>query len=138
MYHPYYSFTDGVAAPAAPVVATGGGIGHGGAKKRLIVVDVDGEEFRVPESQLQSFLDSVRETVQESHVEDRIVKKKSKKAKVEVKPVEVKVLYAPQGIEESVTLQVKQSNELFNRMMSAALIVYLEEIEEEEALLLLM
>lgn len=138
MYHPYYSFTDGVAAPVAPVVATGGGIGHGGYKKRLIVVDVDGEEFRVPESQLQSFLDSVRETVQEAHVEDRIVKKKSKKAKVEVKPVEVKVLYAPQEIEESVALQVKQSNDLFNRMMSAALIVYLAEIEEEEALLLLM
>lgn len=124
----------GDVTPPAVAVATpvGGGIGHGGFS-RLIIVEVDGETFRVPESQLQAFLAALRETVEEAPL--RITKKRKKEAP---KPVDIKIVHVPKEIKPYVAREIDRTREIINNIVRNAFMEYMQELDDEETLFLLL
>lgn len=115
----------------APVV-TGGGIGHGGKKPRLIIVDVDGTEYRVPESKLASFLDAIPKKVAEQKAKS---KKTQKQARFE--PVQLEIKSAPVDMIQRVQTDVIYAKLKANQLFLQAAIRYQQELDDEEAILLL-
>jgi hypothetical protein len=116
-------------APVATV--TSGGIGK--KRQRLIIVDVDGTEYRVPESKLASFLDAIPKKVAE-------VKAKSKvKAKAErFEPVKLEIISAPIELISRINTDAIYAELKANQLFLQAAIRYQQEIDDEEAILLLM
>ena len=132
---------DFLAAPGTneKLVAIGGGIGHGKkAKPQLVVVTVDGQDYRVPIAKLQAFLDSLKKEVQTSEVVKRQVKKIRKAATPKFEAPRIVVKSAPVEYLPMVQQQVDRSNEIMVALWQRAIENALMELEAEETLLLLL
>jgi hypothetical protein len=115
-----------------------GGIGgQGRKKKRLVVVEYDGKEYRVPEDQLQAFLQAI-ETKAEDKPAVKTIKKRKVRKVVEVAPPEVIIKSAPPDIIESVQTQVDYANIKIANILHDAAIRYFQQMDEEDELILLM
>lgn len=129
-----------------PVVDTPTG-GAGGSSSRnkkrpsLVIVEVDGKEYKVPIEQLQEFLDAVAKERQET-IEKPVVKaKKSVQKKVQEQPIAPPQITVKSIHSEDIALvqkHVDRTNEIMRQVWEGALKRYLEDIEEEEWLLMLL
>ena len=113
----------------------GGAVSRSKAPRKRVIVEVDGKEYIVPVEGLQEFLDAVSQKVE--RVAQAPKKRKARKQKaVDIKtaPV-VKVVSAP--IEEIALIQrhIDRTNEIMRQVFEGALQRYLDELEDEEALL---
>lgn len=118
----------------------GGGIVK--ERKRVVVVEVDGKEYRVLERDLPAFLDAVK--VEAKASVKKSVKRARKQNKTEVveeifeQPLQVRVKSAPPDIIPKISAQVSQVNVAISDFFTRALEKHLQEIEDEEILLLSM
>jgi hypothetical protein len=104
-------------------------------KPSIIVVEVDGKEYRVPVLQLQSFLDAVQQKVNDSVP---VKKKRKKRNKKTVEVIEVKELpqivikSAPVSIIPQIQNRVDEVNSIIANSFSKALQQYVQNIELEQ------
>lgn len=122
-----------------------GGFARRQRKSRLIIVEVDGKEYRITEAQLPSFLEQVRvEAEQQAKTQEKPVKRsrKGKKAKVEATPVVetpvIVVKQAPPDIVPKINAQIEQVNNVIANVFAISMQKYLQELEDEEIILMLM
>ena len=124
---------------STPVTTTTptGGIGHGGKRKRTIVVDVDGKEYRVSEEQLPAFLELVKE---KAEVEPPKVEKRKTRRKIVETPVApvVTVKVAEPEVRFKIQAQVDRTNEILQAIIAASYQRYLEDNEDDEMLLMML
>lgn len=103
-------------------------------KPSIIVVEVDGKEYRVPALQLQSFLDAIQQKVEDT---TPVKKKRKKQRKQTVEVVEVKELpqivikSAPVSIIPQIQNRVDEVNTIIANSFSKALQQYVQNIELE-------
>lgn len=115
---------------SAPIITpqVQGGI----SKSRIVVVEVDGAEYRVPQNKLQSFLYSIPKKAEEK-------KAQRKKAPTErFKPVEIEIKSAPIQFIEKLQTEPIYASLKANKLFLQAAIRYQQELDDEEAILLLM
>lgn len=118
-------------------ISVGGGVGKGSARKRTVVVEYDGKEYRIQEQNLQAFLESIQQKVEDTPPA-KAVKKTKRKKLVPVTPPEVIVKSAPAEIIKVVQQQVDYANDIISNTLQGAAIKYFAEQTEEEELILLM
>lgn len=129
---------------SAATTTTGGGIGHGGKKHKkpdIVVVTVDGQDYRVPVNQLQAFLDGIKEEAKKpEEVIKKVAKRKAKKPAKASAPPQVIIKSAPADIMQFVRAQVDRSNEIIASIWAGTLArkVREMEIDEEESIILLL
>ena len=118
----------------------GGGIVK--ERKRVVVVEVDGKEYRVLERDLPAFLDAVKVEAKASVKKSvKLARKQNKTEVVEEifeQPLQVRVKSAPPDIIPKISAQVSQVNVAISDFFTRALEKHLQEIEDEEILLLSM
>jgi len=104
-------------------------------KPSIIVVEVDGKEYRVPALQLQSFLDAIQQKIEDSVP---VKKKRKKRNKKTVEVIEVKELpqivikSAPVNIIPQIQNRVDEVNSIIANSFSKALQQYVQNIELEQ------
>jgi len=125
----FFGFFDGVAGQIEAVINSGGGLRK---KSRLFVIEVDGTEYRVPQSKLQSFLDAIPKKVEEK----KIQRKKTSRARFE--PVEIEIISAPIEVIQKLDTEPIYASLRANKQFIQAAIRYQQELDDEEAILLLM
>ena len=116
------------------------GASSSGSRGKRVVVEVDGKEYVVPIEGLQEFLDEIKnqaKLVEQSQTKRKKRKKDVRSPAITHQPV-VKVISAP--LEEIALIQrhVDRTNEIMRQVWESALQRYLEDIEEEEWLLMLL
>ncbi len=123
-----------------PVEAPPVGAGGSSSRKkrpRIAIVEIDGKEYRVPVEQLQEFLNAIPQKADPQPI--------PKKRKQKQKAVQA-VQSAPQIIVRSIPVEdielvqrhVDRTNEIMRQVWEGAIKRYLEDIEEEEWLLMLL
>lgn len=115
---------------------TGGAAGSKTRRRRLVIVEVDGKDYRVPVELLQEFLSAVSDKAEQKP----IPKKRKQKQKVveAVAPPQIVIKSVAQADIELVQRHVDRTNEIMRQVWEGALKRYLEDIEEEEWLLMLL
>lgn len=78
-----------------------------GFKLGIVVVEVDGKQYRVPEGELQSFLKNTVKKIEKKAVKVPKILQKV----VKTTPPEIKVVRAPAGIRPQVVFHVEQAND---------------------------
>ena len=123
-----------------PVTPGGGGNGKGaGKKKRIVVVEYDGKEYRVAEDNLQSFLQSIEQKVEAQPITKKVRRRRNKVNEIVEKPIErLVVKSAPIDILDTIRQQVNDANNVIASIIHQAAINYWAEIDEEDELILLM
>ena len=117
----------------------GGGKGTGAKKKRIIVVEFEGREYRVNEDNLQSFLANLENRVEAQPVSKKVKRRRNKVSEVVEESKELVVIKsAPIDILDNVRQQVSDANNIIANMIYQAAINYWAEIDEEDELILLM
>lgn len=102
-------------------------------RPRLIVVSVDGKDYRVPETQLPAFLDALQQKIELTPV---VKKKRKKKAKAKAEVVELQELpqivikSAPVSIIPQVQNAVDEINTIIAKSFSKALQNYIQTHED--------
>jgi hypothetical protein len=124
----FFGFFDGVAGQIEAAIT--GGISK--KKSRLFVIEVDGVEYRVPQNKLQSFLDAIPKKVEEK----KIQRKKTSQARFE--PVEIEIISAPIEVIQKLDTEPIYASLKANKLFIQAAIRYQQELDDEEAILLLM
>jgi hypothetical protein len=100
-------------------------------KSRLFIIEVDGTEYRVPQNKLESFLEAIPKKVEEKKVQRKAPTKR-------FKPVDIEIVSAPIAfIEKLKTAPIYASLRANEQFINAA-IRYQQELDDEEAILLLM
>ena len=111
--------------------------GGGRFRRQLIVVEIDGKEYRIFADELESFLASMKQ-----EVKDEPVKKVSKKAKkVKAQPVKlpkIRIISAPVNIIPQLQSQIERTNVVLYNIMSKAMQRYSDDIEDEELILMML
>lgn len=129
--------TSGIGIPPAPV--QGGGIGHGKRQKpQIIVVTVDGLDYRVRLENLQAFLDALKTEAKKEEVVKRKVQKIRKAATPKIEAPRIVVKSAPVEYLPMVQQAVDRSNEVMSVLWLRAIERALMELDDEETLLLLL
>jgi len=125
---------DDAYVPNVPVTTNAGG---GRFRRQLIVVEIDGKEYRIFADELESFLASMKQ-----EVKDEPVKKVSKKAKkVKAQPVKlpkIRIISAPVNIIPQLQSQIERTNVVLYNIMSKAMQRYSDDIEDEELILMML
>ena len=125
------SIITGKASTGAITVAAGGR----GRRPSIIIVEVDGVEYRVPETQLQAFLDALKENVEQTKP---VKKKRKKKAKNEPEVVEVasipkiQIKSAPIELVAQIQSRLDSINDIMQKAFSKALQQYVQQQELEK------
>lgn len=122
----FFGFFDGVAGQIEAAIT--GGISK--KKSRLFVIEVDGVEYRVPQNKLQSFLDAIPKKVEEKKVQRKVTER--------FKPVEIEIVSAPIQFIEKLNTEPIYASLKANKLFIQAAIRYQQELDDEEAILLLM
>ena len=98
------------------------GVRGSGKKKRLVVVDFDGKQFKLEEENVSFFLESIEQKA-EVKVAERDKEKKPK----------VKIVSAPKEVRLSIKQEVDRTNEILAMIYKKFM-----EMEDEENVILLM
>jgi hypothetical protein len=134
------SVVSGSASREGVAQSIAGGTSNPQRKSRLIIVDVDGKEYRVPIAQLDSFLQAIKvEAKQEA--KQTIKKSKKKKqiveqvfepyVKIEIKSIPVKSI-------PSIFKKIENTNIEIHNIFYLAMQKYLRDADEEEEEILLL
>lgn len=115
------------------VVQPGGGKSKGG-KKRTIIIEVDGKDYRMDEGYVNIFLSNLQQKVKEQLAEQAISRKKARF--VRKAPVIV-VKSAPVEYVARVQQEFDRTSEKIDALFNMALIRYAQELDDEDALLML-
>lgn len=123
--------------------AVGGGISHSKKAKKpeIVVVTVDGQDYRVPVNQLQAFLDGIKEEAKQPEVVSKKIEKKRVKAPEKAyEPPRVVIKSAPPDVMQMIRARVDRSNELIAKIWAGTIARKIREMEidEEESILLLL
>lgn len=112
--------------------ATGGGFSRAGRRPQIVVVSVDGQDYRIHIDNLAEFLESIKEDVKETG-------KPKAKAKVSrTKAPQVVIKSAPAEFIATVESAVDRVNEQLSVVWLRYLERNLQELEDEEVLALLL
>ena len=104
----------------------------------LVIVEVDGKEYRVPQSQLSAFLQSIKVEAK-AEIQKTVKKAKKKKQVVEPifeQPVQIEIKSIPVNAIPKVSKQIEQANLEISKIFNTAIQKYMQEMEDEEILLL--
>lgn len=106
----------------------------------LIIVEVNGIEYRVPQSQLSAFLQAIKVEAKEEIVAP--LKKTKKKRKVQVTQQivtepQIVVKSIPVNLIPEVSAKVTQVNQEISKYFAVAMDKYLKEMDDEEVILML-
>ena len=119
---------------------TGGAVSRGGSRRPLIaVVEVDGKAYRVPIDQAQEFFDALKDKIKA--LPKPIFRRKKKKGKIIkeiIEPIKIVIKSAPIEYFAQIESMIDRTNEIFNTIWNRALQKYLLELDDEEAILLLL
>lgn len=119
--------------------SAGGAVSRGGSKRPLIaVVEVDGKSYRVPIDQAQEFFDALKQKVKA--LPKPVFKRRKKKGRIikeVIEPIKIVIKSAPVEYFAQIEAMVDRTNEIFNTIWNRALQRYLLEMDDEEAILLL-
>lgn len=117
----------------AVIVANGGGFSRSRKKNKLIVVEFEGQQYRVGEGSIYSFLQALR-TKEQVKVEKKVKKvKPSRKEKVETfYAPEVRIINAPEDVFYKIQDEVDRTNEVLALIYGRFAIMQ----DDEEVLLL--
>ncbi len=127
------------APPSTPTAVQGGGIGHGKRQKpQIVVVTVDGLDYRVRLENLQAFLDALKTEAKKEEVVKRKVQKIRKAATPKIEAPRIVVKSAPVDYLPMVKQAVDRSNEIMSVLWLRAIERALMELDDEETLLLLL
>jgi len=127
------SSISGEASIGEPVEEINGAFTRRQVRPRLIVVSVDGKDYRVPETQLPAFLDALQQKIEQKPV---VKKKRKKKAKAQAEVVELQELpqivikSAPVSIIPQVQNAVDEINTIIAKSFSKALQNYIQTHED--------
>ena len=121
------------------VALPGGAVSRGGFRRPLLaVIEVDGKSYRVPIDKAQEFFDVLKERVKElPKPKFKRAKKKGKIVKEVIDPIKIVIKSAPVEYFTYLEAMVDRTNEIFNTIWNRALQKYLLELDDEEAILLL-
>ncbi len=135
---------DATVPPVVPpvVVETPSGV-RGSRRQRIAVVEYDGRDYRVPLESLDSFLDLVKKKA-ETPAPVKVVSKKKKKTLqvTNEQPPKLVIKSAPAEVMFEFEQFVDRSNEILEKiwqgLVARTLAETLAELDDEEAMLLLM
>lgn len=116
----------------------GGGFSRSRNSPQIVVVSVDGQDYRVSIYTLQAFLDALKKDVQTSEVVKRKVQKIRKAKSPVVEAPRIVVKSAPVEYLPMVQQQVDRSNEIMAVLWLKAIERALLELDDEETLMLLL
>ena len=119
--------------------ATGGAVSRGGFKRPLVaIIAVDGKDYRVPIDMVQEFVDTLKAKIKEAPAQ-KVLKKRRKGKTVEklAAPIHIVVKSAPVEYFAQIESIIDRSNEIFNTLWQRAIQKYLLQLDDEEAILLL-
>lgn len=120
-------------------VSSGGAVSRGASRKPLIaVIAVDGKDYRVPIDLVQAFVDTLKAKIKEAPP-PKVLKKRRKGKTVEkiAAPIHIVIKSAPVEYFAQIESIVDRSNEIFNTLWQRAIQKYLLQLDDEEAILLL-
>lgn len=114
---------------------SGGGGNSSVSRPKRLVITMDDKDYVITSDQLQSFLEYAK-----TQVKEKPVKKKKKKSKTLVltEPPKITFKSIPPEVIPLVDKQIDRTNEILAEIWRKALIQYLQDIEDEEALMLLL
>jgi len=113
--------------------------GPGRFRRQLIVVEIDGKEYRIFADELEAFLASMKEEAKDEPVKvDRKTKKVKKVKKAIVRLPEIKIISAPVSIIPQLQAQIERTNVVLYNIMSKAMQRYSDDIEDEELILMML
>lgn len=118
---------------------TGGAASRGGSRRPLVaVIAVDGKDYRVPIDMVQEFVDALKAKIKEAPP-PKVLKKRRKSKTVEkvAAPIHIVIKSAPVEYFAQIESIVDRSNEIFNTLWQRAIQKYLLQLDDEEAILLL-
>ena len=121
------------------VTTAGGAVSRGASRKPLIaVIAVDGKDYRVPIDLVQAFVDTLKAKIKEAPP-PKVLKKRRKGKTVEkiAAPIHIVIKSAPVEYFAQIESIVDRSNEIFNTLWQRAIQKYLLQLDDEEAILLL-
>ena len=121
------------------VTTAGGAVSRGASRKPLIaVIVVDGKDYRVPIDMVQAFVDTLKAKIKEAPP-PKVLKKRRKGKTVEkvAAPIHIVIKSAPVEYFAQIESIVDRSNEIFNTLWQRAIQKYLLQLDDEEAILLL-
>ena len=121
------------------VASTGGAVSRGGFKRPLVaVIAVDGKDYRVPIDMVQEFVDALKAKIKEAPP-PKVLKKRRKGKTVEkvAAPIHIVIRSAPVEYFAQIESIIDRSNEIFNTLWQRAIQKYLLQLDDEEAILLL-
>jgi len=127
-------------AIASAVSTTASAVGSSSRHKKrklLVVVEIDGVEFRVPYEELLEFIQAQKKIFKANA---RKVAKKAKKKGLAPKKADVPIIVlksAPIDYVPQIKAQIDNNNEIIYTLWRNAVMAYMQEIEEEEILLLM-
>jgi hypothetical protein len=113
-------------------------VGGGKSKKRdrIIIIEVDGKDYRVPESQVSEFLASIQ-TEAEEELELTPKELKAKVKHIGKAPV-IEIKSAPQEMVTRLQQDFDYANAKINALFIKALEKYQQDLEDDEEVLLLL
>lgn len=114
---------------SASTIPAGGGKSKGG-KKRTIIIEVDGKDYRMDEGYVSTFLANLEQKVVEQPVS-------RKKAKFVRKAPVIVVKSAPVEYIARAQQEVDRTSEKIDALFNIALIRYAQELDDEDAILML-
>jgi hypothetical protein len=139
-----YSYSGGDAtfafsgAPSVATVAPASGVR--GAKRRksaIAVVEYDGRDYRVPLDSLDSFLELIKQKAETPKPVKVIAKKKKKTLQVSTQSPRLVIKSAPPDFMAEFRQFVDRSNEVLDKIWQGLVSRELAELDDEEAVLLL-
>lgn len=110
-------------------------------RRQRIVLEVDGKEYRLFADELEAFLASLKQNVQEAPQPKKRKKKKIKISEVlnqEIDLPKIRVVSAPVDIIPQLSAQIARTNVVLANIMSQAMQRYAEDIDDEEVILMLL
>jgi len=138
---PFIGAADPIVVPIVPEVTVGGGIGHGKGKGKkrpsLVIVEIDGVEFKVPYDQLASFIAAQKKIIK---AENRRIAQKARKKGQEPPPQElpsVVILDAPREYLPIIKEAIDNRNEIYYKLWQASLLEFIRRMDDEAIMVLI-
>lgn len=120
--------------PPAPEV-TGGAVSR--KKRKRVVVEIEGKQYRVLLENLPSFLAAQKKAIEIPKKVEKILEKVLTVEKLPEAPV-IKIKYAPEEDKQHIQAMIDRQNDIFKEIWRKVIIKKMMERDEEECLLCLM
>lgn len=125
---------------SASTEVTGASVTRRQRQPSLVIVEVDGKEYRVQQSQLNAFLNQVKQEAKaDAQQPVKKAKKKRKNVIVEEPKQEIQIVVKsiPVNIIPEISAKIQQTNLLISQYYAKAMERHLSDMDDEEVLLML-